>query len=221
MEPALPDVQHDDELRYATEHFADLQGLRTAPFWAALVLFCALEYALAMSRVQALEAFLLMLLPGGVWFAYAGRWYRHHYGLVIPRDRSASPVLSIMQTGRRSAVAAGWNAVAVLLFVLFSVPLLLHKFAGRNTAFGLLIILFLLPKAFSSGGVSRSVRGRRLLAMGGIVVIGVLHFTFLLARLDQWQYLGGTATVLLLVSLYDHWLLAHLLSGSGGKDRNA
>jgi hypothetical protein len=224
VEAALPEVQRDDELRYVTQHFKDLQGLQMVPFWAAFLLLSVLEYAHAVSRRQGLELFLGVLALAVAWLAYAGRWYRRHYGLVTPREeRVPSQVLSILETNPRPSVTSGWwFVVCILLFALYLVPLFLRRPDGRLNEFGLLaLVIFLLPKAFFAAGASLWVRGRRLLAMGGCAMIGVLHIGFLLGRLDPWLYMGGTTMVLLLAGLYDHWLLTHLLSGRFAEGRDA
>lgn len=224
MEAALPEVQRDDELRYVTQHFKDLQGLQMVPFWAAFLLLSALEYAHAVSRRQGLELFLSMLALAVAWLAYAARWYRRHYGLVTPREeRVPSQVLSILETNPRPPVTSGWwFVVCILLFALYLVPLFLRRPDGRLNGFGLLALaIFLLPKAIFAPGASPRVRGRRLLAMGGGAMICVLHLGFLLGRLDPWLYMGGTTMVLLLSGLYDHWLLTHLLSGRFAEGRDA
>ena len=223
MEAALPEVQRDDELRYVTQHFKDLQGLRTVPFWAASLLLSALEYAHAVSRRQGLELFLGMLAFAVAWLAYADRWYRQHYGLVTPREeRVPSQVLSILETNPQPVTSGWWFIVGILLFALYLVPLFLPRPDGRLSGFGLLALaIFLLPKAFFAAGASLWVRGRQLLAMGACAMIGGLHIAFLMGRLDPWLYIGGTTMVLLVAGLYDHWLLTHLLSVRFAEDRDA
>jgi hypothetical protein len=224
VESAPPEVQRDDELRYVTQHFKDLQGLRMVPFWAAFILLSALEYAHAVSRRQGPGLFLGVLALAGAWLAYAGRWYRRHYGLVTRREeRMPSQVLSILQTDRRPPVAAEWwFGVCALVSALYLVDRFQPRSDGRFSGLGLVgLTIFLLHKACFAGGASRPVRGRQMLAMGGIAMICVLSYGFFLGHLDPWLYTGGTATVLLLASLYDHWLLTRLLSGRFAEGQDA
>jgi hypothetical protein len=224
VESALPDIQRDDELRYVTQHFKDLQGLRTVPLWAAFVLLSALECTRAVSRQQGLEMFLGMLVLAGAWLAFAGRWYRRHYGLVTRQEEPVpSQVLSVLQTDRRPAVAAGWwFVICALVCALYLFDFIQPRSDGRLSGFGLVgLTIFLLHKACFAGGASRSVRARQLLAVGGIAMIVALSVGFFLGLLDPWQDLGATGMVLLLSSLYDHWLLTGLLSGRFVEGRDA
>jgi hypothetical protein len=226
VESSLPDVQRDDELRYVTKHFADLQGLRMAPLWAAFVLLSALEYSQAISRRQALEISLGMLALALGWMVVAGRWYQRRYGLVTPREeRESSRILSIIETDRRSPKVSGgwWFAVCTLVLTLFLADLFQFRPNGSYNGFGgfgaVGLSIFLLNNACFADGTSSFLRRRRLLARGGIAMIVVFHIGFLLGRLGPWQYMGVTSMVLLLATLYDHWLLTSLLSGHGeGRD---
>jgi hypothetical protein len=225
MESALTDIQRDDDLSYVTKHFADMRGLRMAPFWAAFVILSSLEYAHLVSRRQGQELLVGMLALAGAWLAYAGRWYRRRYGLVMPREeRVPSQVLSILETDRRPNGAARWwwFGVGTLVCALYLVDLFHPWFAEWFNGIGMVgVTIFLLPKACFTGGASWPVRGRQLLARGGIVVIVVLHVDYLLGYLDRWQDLGAAGMVLLLASLYDHWLLTRLLSWRSVEGRDA
>jgi hypothetical protein len=224
MESALTEIQRDDELRYVTQHFTDLQGLQMVPFWAALVVLSALEYAHAVSRRQGLELILGMLALAIAWLAYAGSWYRQHYGFLTRREeRVPSQILSILQTHRRPAENRKWPfLIWVSVFALLLVPLFQHQSYGRFNGSGpLTLSIFLLRKADFTCPASPWIRGRHLLAIGGSAMIVILHVGYLLGRLDLWMYMGATGTVLLLASLYDHWLLNRLLSGRLGEGRDA
>ena len=216
METALPDIQRGDELSFVTEHFANLQGLRMVPVWAAIVLLSALEYVHAVSRRQGVELSVCMLTLAGAWLAYAGRWYRRHYGLVTRREeRAPTQVLSIVQRYRRPPAPAGWwFAVCALVSALYLADLFQLRPNRPYSGFGVVgLSIFLLHRACLARGANRWVRARQMLATGGIAMIVLFHFGFLLGRLDPWQYMGATGMVLLLASLYDHWLLTYLLSG--------
>jgi hypothetical protein len=226
MESALPDIQRGDELSYVTRHFADLQGLRSAPFWASLVLLDTLGYAHQVSRHYDLELVFGMLALSGVWWACAGHWYRRHYGLVTPKEeRVPSQILSILQTERRQTGAAWWWFVAwAFVGVLWILHFSLHRPDGPSSGSAVVMVTFtmtLLQKARYPGPASPWIRGRQLMAIGGSATIAVLYLCSILGRLDSWLFMDGAAAVLLLAGLYDHQLLTRLLNGSFRENRNA
>lgn len=74
--------RHGEQLRYVTEHFQDLQGLRLAPFWAYVLISVLFE------RVHRPDKMIFLILVGGllllaVSWVWVGRWYRNRYGLVM------------------------------------------------------------------------------------------------------------------------------------------
>lgn len=188
-----------------------------APLWAAFVLLSALEETHALSQRASKELFVITLALAGAWLAYAARWYRGHYGLVTRREEpTTSQALSIFATNEplKGTVRWWWFGVGTLVCALYLADLFHPPFAQWFNGIGLVgLTIFLLPIACMTGGVSRWVRGRHLLARVGIVIIIVFHAAYLIGLLDKWQDLRGTAMVLLLASLNDHWLLARMLSG--------
>lgn len=225
MESALPEIPRGDELSYVTQHFADLQGLRSAPFWATFVLMDTLGYAHAVSRRHD-QLIFGMLALAAVWWAFAEHWYRRHYGLVTPQEeRVPSQILSILQTERRQTGAAWWWFVAgALVGVLWILHFFLHQPDGPSSGSAVVMVTFtmtLLQKARYPGPASPWIRGRQLMAIGGSATITVLYLSCILGRLDPWLFMDGAAAVLLLASLYDHLLLTRLLNGSFREDRDA
>jgi hypothetical protein len=224
MNLALSELQRGDELRYVTQHFTDLQGLRMAPVFAAFLLLAVLEQTHAVTQQQALLLLLGLSLLVLAWVFYAGRWYRRRYGLVTPREEDRayaqvpSPVLSILATepaARRPAwTTKGWFLFCSAMLVLFLAPLFQHRSDARYNVTGLVaLVVFLLPKALYSNGPSPLTRGRKLLAIGGMAAIALLHVYYLFGRLDALLYAESTSAVMLLACLYDHWLLDRLLIG--------
>jgi hypothetical protein len=231
VESALPVVQRGDELRYVTEHFSDLRGLRAAPFWAAFALSSVIEYLIeylhTVPRPYDGELFFGMLALSGAWWAFAGHWYRRRYGMVAPqRDRIASqvqsPILSILQT-KPQPTANLWFCVFLLAVLgLFLFPLFVTRPHEPFIVFGpVSLIIFLVPKVSYRCGANQWIHFRQFLAIGGMILIAFLHVGFILGHVNSWAYLGGTAAVLLFASLYDHLLLNRLLSGHHTEGRDA
>lgn len=195
MESALPEIQRDDELRYVTRHFTDLQGLRMAPFGAVLVVVSALEHTHAVSRRESLElslgmlvlSFLGMQALSVAWLAFAGRWYRMHYGLVAAHREERVPfeILSILQTDQRPPENKRWPLlIYVLVIALMFVPLFQGQSLGRINGVGFLYLsFFLLPKASFASPDNPWIRGRQLLAIGGSLMIAILYVGYLIGAL--------------------------------------
>lgn len=73
----------EDELRYVTEHFRDLQGLRLAPVWVLLMGIGSLRATTRLSLWHVLEiAILLAVLFVVVWLPWSKAWYNRRYGTV-------------------------------------------------------------------------------------------------------------------------------------------
>jgi hypothetical protein len=95
MQTALSDASlRGEELRYVTEHFGDLKGLRVAPFWAGVLLVTVVIPLFSLSRLRALEALILFFVVlAAIWIPWSGAWYRRHYGTVVNPERSRAPFL--------------------------------------------------------------------------------------------------------------------------------
>src|SRR5580698_8360081 len=85
------------ELHYLTAHFRDLQGLRMAPFWGALLVLTSLARTGSFLRGHlAWAAFVLIVAHFGS-AHLIGRWYERRYGVVKePEIPVSSGMISIM-----------------------------------------------------------------------------------------------------------------------------
>jgi L-asparagine transporter-like permease len=57
-----------------------------------------------------------------------------------------------------------------------------------------------------------SVLLRRILAATALIAIVGIYLEYRFARIDLWTWMALLCSFLLLLDLYDHWLLNHLLS---------
>ena len=226
MDAALQQCVENDELRYVTQHFQELQGLRLAPVWMSFIVLSILEYAHVVTRWKALVLILGLVVLALALSASAGRWYRLHYGFVAPRhpgERVPSQLISIMQPDQRTASRrSNWFMVCLfLVFGLWLAPLFAHSYRNYSN-FGLLtLIFFVLPKTRLVCAGSIPLRAKQLLAIGGSVALIILQIFYDLERLDTWTGVGASAAVVLSGCLYDHWLLNRLLCGRPLEDPNA
>ena len=209
------------DLRYLTAHFRDLQGLRMAPFWASLLVLTSLAKAGSFSRSHLSWAAVVCTAAEFGWLHLSGRWYGRRYGVVKEPDVAVpSGLISILhsqvsprRTGnRRYGYHSGKSAVLFLIWALALVP---EIFLGRNAQPATLAMMVVgyqvLPRCLYPGPKDGSVLLRRLFAMTAVItIIG----TFICYRLDQiglWTCMTVLLSLLLLLDLYDHWLLNHLL----------
>lgn len=206
-EVILATSQRGEELRYVTEHFRDLQGLRSAPFWATALTLCAAERM--PWRLPVVDITLLFLSLG--WMFWSGRWYRRRYG-VVKKSKLPVPseIISILHPETRPHSARNWYLVYFLLLAL-----LFHRlFSGHEDQFGLLAIaVFLLPRCFHPAPANGLIRLRRFFSIAGSIVISAMYFDYLFTRQGMWPYQATMFSILLMLDLYDHWLFTRLLSG--------
>ncbi len=208
-------------LRYLTAHFRDLQGLRMVPLWASLLVLTSLAKTGSFSRGHlAWAAFACVAAEFG-WLHLIGGWYGRRYGIVEEPDVAVpSGLISILNPqvtprradNRRYGYLSDASAVLSLIYALALVP---EIFLGHNAQPGTLALLVMvyhvLPRCLYPVPRDGSVLLRRLFAMTAVIaMIG----TFICYRFDQ-MVLRTCVTVLLslllLLDLYDHWLLNHLL----------
>jgi apolipoprotein N-acyltransferase len=98
----LPDAGFPgDELRYVTEHFRDLQGLRFAPFWTAGLVVAIMLPFFPLSRLHTVEMLIIGFLALAViWIPSSHAWYRRHYGTIVaPVPRQPAPGLGLVMVG--------------------------------------------------------------------------------------------------------------------------
>lgn len=220
----LPDASSQgQELRYLTAHFRDLQGLRMAPFWGGLLVLTSLGKTGSFSRGHLAWAAVVLIAAQFGWLHWGGRWYERHYGVVKePEPSIPSGLISIMHpeaTPQRAAAGryghlSGINAVLFLLWAFTFVP---YIFLGSHTQPGLFAALLavyqLFPRCIYPVNSNWSVLLRRILAATAMIALIGIYLEFRFARMDLWTWMAVLFSVLLLLDLYDHWLLNQLLGG--------
>lgn len=211
------------ELRYLTAHFRDLQGLRMVPFWGALLILTSLAKANSFSRVHLAWAAVACTAAQFGWFYVSGRWYARRYGVVKePEIPIRSGLISILhpeappqRTGNRYyGYSSGVSAVLFLIWALTLVP---GIFLGHNARPGTLAMMVtayqIVPRCFYPVTRNWSVLLRRLFAVAAVLTLIGTFTSYRLAQMSLWTWMAVLLSVLLLLDLYDHWLLNHLLGG--------
>lgn len=233
MEAALPDFQRDQELRYVTGHFADLQGLRMAPFWAAILALDMAGPTWASSRSLTMWTASGTLLLTVAWVIYGGRWYRRRYGVITPRpDRIQSPVLSIRAADQpisakvpRGTKFLFFVALTTLGPALF-LPIFKHGTHHAGPSALLVFGVYMLQKAIlglppGPEPISPWILARLCLAVAVSATMCVAYVGSFFGYLKSPLFVGAAAGGALLAGLYDHWLLNRLLTGSSRDVRHA
>jgi hypothetical protein len=213
------------ELRYLTAHFRDLQGLRMAPFWGALLVLTNLAKTGSFSRGHLAWVAVVLTAAQFGWLHLSGRWYEPRYGVVRePEARVPSGLISIMHPeaspqravnplARRYGYLSGINAVLFLLWALTLVP---GMFLRHNAAPGMLAMLVavyqVFPRCIYPVTNDWSVLLRRILAATALIAFVGIYLGYRFARMDLLTWMALLLSALLLLDLYDHWLLNHLLS---------
>jgi len=213
--------EQGQELRYLTAHFRDLQGLRMAPFWAALLVLTILEKAGSFSRGDLAWAAVVCTAAQFGWLRLSGRWYERHYGVVKePEPPIRSGLISIMHPETRPTHASnryyGYNSgIFAVLFLIWALTIVPGIFLGHNAqpgTFAMLVAAYqVVPRCFHPVTNNWSVFLRRVLAATALIAMLGIYLEYRLARMDLWVWMALLLSFLLLLDLYDHWLLNHLL----------
>jgi hypothetical protein len=216
---ALPaTTRRAEELRYVTEHFGDLQGLYFAWLWAGLLLLFVLRAPGRISReyllIGTVSLFALFLLVGIP--SIRARYRR--YGVVETRDpQMVQPKpLSILDTSPAPRRSPGLLWAWLGIFAVFVGAGLFRDLDRYRGALNLWFVLWLtVPKCFYPVPANGFIHLRRFLYIAGSATI---FFTILsvpivpLFHSSRWLLPEIVCATLLVLSLYDHWLLNHLLS---------
>jgi hypothetical protein len=192
-----------DQVGYATQHFRDLQGLRYVPLWIAWLLLSAFSEATRLPQRRFDEInILILVLFCAAWLPWISRWYRLHYG-------------TVMTAPSRSDT----RKIYLLMCFLLALPasLLFHSLdAYRGYLYLWPVFLFVLPSGFDLPPANLPIRLRFLLyvavTLALLLLIGCAPVLHLSVGTVQASFCGA----LLAISVYDHWLLKHLLSGAHG-----
>ena len=224
---AINDVSSQgQELRYLTAHFRDLQGLRMAPFWLALLVLTCLAKTGSFSGGHLAWSAVVLIAAQFGWLYLGGRWYGGRYGVVKePEPPVPSRLISIMRPeaspkraanplARRYGYLSGVNAVLFLLWAFSIVP---DIFLGHHPGYWQLVmfatVFQLLPRCLYPITNNWSVLLRRIFAVTVTIAIIGIYLEFRFERMDLWNWMASLLGFLLLLDLYDHWLLNHLISG--------
>jgi hypothetical protein len=208
-----------EELRYVTEHFRDLQGLYFAWFCGGLLALLLLSSSGRISRGHLLivaACFFALLLAG---IPCIRAWYRR-YGVVERHDpetqRTWPPsILNERTAPRRFASGLFWMALGIwAIFVGMGLFRSLDAYRGVLNLW--IALLFTMPRCFYPAPANGFIQLRRALYIVGSAIIFFTIFSF--PFVPAVRHLGMVVpeivcATLLVLSVYDHWLLGHLLSG--------
>jgi hypothetical protein len=213
------------ELRYLTAHFRDLQGLRMAPFWGALLVLTSLAKTGSFTRGHLFWAAVVLIAAQFGWLHLSGRWYEGRYGIVKePEPPVPSGLISIVHPEAQSQRAANPLArrygyligIFAVLFLIWALTILPDMFLGHRAQPGLFAFLVtgyqVFPRCIYPVTNNWSVFLRRILAATALIAIVGIYLEYRFARIDLWTWMALQFSFLLLLDLYDHWLLNHLLS---------
>ena len=146
------------QLRYLTAHFRDLQGLRMAPFWLALLVLTSLAKTGSVSRGHLSWAAVVLIAAQFGWLHLSGRWYERRYGVVKePEPAVPSGLISILhpestsQRGanpmaRRYGYLSDVNAVLFLLWAFTFVPNMFLGHRAQPGMFALFAAFLVFPR---------------------------------------------------------------------------
>jgi hypothetical protein len=217
--------ERSEELRYVTVHFQNLQGLRSAPCWLS---FCILAGVAASgvlsSHTMAWVALGIAVLNFCGYFAI-GNWYSRRFG-VVKKTEAAVPsgLISIMNPAVRTR-ASSYDQTQTVIFMLWvasMVPQLFRRVDHQSGLFCLIAITFaIVPRLVFSSSSIGLVRLRRAASIAAAASIGLMYLSYLYGQIGRWQLLEVLFVALLLLDLYDHWLLARLLTGSASGESHA
>ncbi len=197
-----------------------------APFWGALLVLTSLAKTGSFSRAHLAWAAGVLIAAQFGWLHLSGRWYERRYGVVKePEPPVHSGLISIMHPGaqpqragnplaRRYGYLSGINAVLFLIWALTIVP---DIFLGHNARPGYLAMLVaayqVVPRCIYPITNNWSVLLRRIFATTALIVMIGTFINYCFAKMELLTWMAVLFSVLLLLDLYDHWLLNHLLSG--------
>jgi len=197
---ALPDAScPGGELRYITAHFRALQGLRLAPLWAAFLLIAFVAPLFQLSRGHAGEVLIIVVIAfAAIWLPWSHGWYRRNYGTIVNPTPQPAPL------GLR---------IAMLIFAaLFIGSALFQSLDRHRGALNFSIfLLFTLPPCFYPEPPSIFIRLRRALYTAGTAALFFILCSVFFLHPSRWFVISASSGTLLLLSLYDHWLLHHFL----------
>jgi|SRR5271170_4495762 len=209
-------TRRGEELRYVTEHFHDLQGLYFPWFWAGLLFLGLLSSSTHLSREHTLiiaAGILALFLAIGIPCTHA--WYKR-YGMVENRALPQARPLSILgdNPARRRTLGLFWTSLGILA-VFVGTGLCRGLDSYRSDLNLSVALLPTLTRCFYPAPAKSFVQLRRALYIVGsaAIFLAILCVPFVpFLHSPKWLLLEIVCATLLVLSLYDHWLLNHLLT---------
>lgn len=202
-----------EELRYVTEHFRDLQGLRSVTLWIASLLLAGLAAMTRLSHRQYVGmTVLVLLLFFAVWRPWIDRWYKRHYGTVMGTSSQSDTLrIYLLMLFLLAMVVAGVLFGSLKSYLAY--PGLWPVFLALPAWFWP-TMLFTLPGSLQTASIP--IRVHRLLYMAGNLAVLFLIVSFPFLHLSAYLVNAILSGTFLALSLYDHWLLNYLLTGNHG-----
>jgi hypothetical protein len=198
-----------EELGFAAQHFSDLQGLKVVPLFAVLLVSLTLPHHIfARASVPEILTGLATFASLSIaWILCIASWYRRQYGFA-------------KQKTERPETLPGLRLAMVLVLVCMVMPILFTRgLDSRPTELLIIVVTMLLPRAFLVIPDSSLLSWRRLFyRLAAALLTGLLLAADLVPSL-RLAALYSVVTIVLLLSLYDHWLLGNLL-GHRPKETN-
>jgi hypothetical protein len=168
------------------------------------------------SRTMQWVAIGIALLNFGGYFAIRN-WYSRRFGIVEPEGAVPSGLISIMNPEVRTR-AVNYNQLQTAMFMFYVIdmaPQLFRRVDYQSGLFCLFAITFaVLPRLVYSSSSVGLIRLRRFASIAAAATICLTYLSYLYGLEGRWQLLEVLFVTLLLLDLYDHWLLTRLLSGS-------
>ena len=194
--------RRSEDLRYVTQHFTDLQGLRLVPVWALMALTPLVKTA-CLSELKTIVVMVVPFVILAASFFGMRRWYRWRYGLVM---RPAAPV----------STGSPWQKRALLVVIGFAVAAWsLHPFdLVEKTYVELLAWIWLSPRCFEPVPGSGVLVMRRVLYTVALLLVTTMSFWDWFGHSSKGVALQGLTISMLILGIYDHWLLDTVLRGS-------
>ena len=194
--------RREGEMRYVTQHFSDLQGLKWSPFWAGLLISFYVPHGFYVphDRVHqriAMSAFGAVIVLSAACAWRMKRWYKDRYGFVgaaktPPEQSRGAGLLMLLCLPCMFVLAVSRRDVSIYVsLVLMTQTYLLPKCAACPRS-GPVRLRQLLYRVVATASLSISVYAAISPISGKLAFI-----------LWLWS--------LLLLGLYDHWLLGFLL----------
>lgn len=153
------------------------------------------------------------------WLYLSGRWYGRRYGVVKgPEPPVLSGLTSILHPENRPQRAADHyysyrSGVFAVLFLIWALSFVPELFLGRKPGgFALLLAAYqVVPRCLYPVTGDWSVLLRRILASTALIAMVGIYLEYCFAQINFWTWMTLLLSFLLLLDLYDHWLLNHLL----------